>query len=43
MDQYGSKMETPDKFQGKPETYNLKNLTRDNGAKFCHREPDVHL
>jgi hypothetical protein len=36
-------METPDKFQGNPEMYNLKNAMADNGAKFCHREPDVHL
>jgi hypothetical protein len=43
MYQYGSKMETPDKFQGKPEMYNFKNVTGDHGAKFCHRQRDVHL
>jgi hypothetical protein len=42
-DQCDSKMETSDKFQGKPEMLNFKNVTGDFGAKFCHREPDVYL
>jgi hypothetical protein len=43
MDQYGSKMETPDKFQGKTEMQNFKNVMGDFRAKFCHKEPDVYL